>query len=126
LEHEYDAAGATNVCTVIVPDGRGSSATYLISCVDTGSAVTTSIGFGAVNGGTDGIDGAEANGTIEVLSLPATDGAIVEITNEMASFTLELLGPPSVGNIASTKMIQPYESARLKYIGTLAKWSIFA
>jgi len=126
LEHLYDASVATNVVTVIVPDGRGASATYPLTTVDTGSAVSSALGFGVVNGGTDGIDGAEANGTIEVISTVAADGAVISITNEMAANTLFFDSGAAGSNLASSVTVAALESIRLIFIATLAKWSLYA
>ena len=128
LEHEYDASNVLGVVSIIVPDGRGASAnSYIISNITTGDCVATSDWFGVANGGTDGVDGAEANGSIEVINAGTADGTVITIINEMASNTIVLdsSSNPST-NLSSVKVIEAKDSATLIYSGTLGKWSIIA
>lgn len=123
--HLYTATNTLGVVDIAIPAGLGSSAnTYVLSTVDTGDCVSVAAGYGVANGGTDGVDGVEANGTIEIIDFPATDGAIVRVTNEMAANTLTFDGPSVPGsNIVVTKTLAAYESALFIYSGALSKWS---
>lgn len=124
--HLYTATNTLGVVDIAIPAGLGASAnTYVISTVDTGDWVSVATGYGVGNGGTDGVDGTEADGTIEVIEFPATDGAIVAIINEMTANTISLDGPSVVGsNIGGTKTIEAQGAAMLMYSVALSKWTI--
>lgn len=123
--HTYDATSLVAVVTVIPPQGLGSLANgYLLSTIDTGSAVSVAAGFGLANGGTDGVDGAEADGTIDTIQTPATDGMIIVIVNEMAANTITLGTSPPI-DIATIKALGPKKAAMLMYSDILGLWTHF-
>lgn len=119
LVHFYDASNTGPQVDIVPPQGRGAFANaYVLSSVDTGDCASTPTGFSG------GVDGAETNGTIEVISMPLTDGVEITILNEMAANTLTFDGPAVAGsNLATTNTLQPYECCKFKGSEFLGKYS---